>query len=410
MNLSVKLYQDTRRIKADRTYPIVIRVVLNRKTIDFQSGHSLSSTEWNKKSKSITKKYKGNRTRLTNLLEQKKTDISNTILSIIEEEKITEPITAKKVKQLIQDHGKLVMTFDYIKSLIQSKTKLQKIGTAKYYEQILRSIKTYHCETLKSELDFPLKHIDYSWLQSYDEWYLSRNKKKNSVNGLAVYMRGIRAVINFARKEKLLEKDHDPFFYYSIKKKTTQKRVIKKEDLQKLKEIEVKSGWEQRAKDYFFASYALWGISFIDLAFLRLANIHDGRINYVRAKTGKEYSIGINEQLQKILQKYTEGKKEDEFVFGIIKSHESKEAQYRSAKNALKRFNKALSSLCKRADIQKISSYWSRHTFATNLKYQDVPTAIIKEMLGHESEKTTETYLASFKNETLDEYNKKVEI
>jgi len=410
MNLSVKLYQDTRRIKTDQTYPIVIRVVLNRKTIDFQSGHSLSSTEWNQKSRSITKKYKGNRTRLTNLLEQKKTDISNTLLSMIEDEKVTEPISAKKVKQLIQDYGKLVLTFDFITTLIQSKNKLQKIGTAKYYEQILRSIKTYHKEVLKSELDFPLKHIDYSWLKSYEDWYLERNTKKNSINGLAVYMRGIRAVINSARKEKLLEKDHDPFFYYSIKKKATKKRVIKKNDLEKLKLVTPETVWEERAKDYFFASYFLWGISFIDLAFLKVENIENGRMKYIRAKTGRDYSIGINEQLNTLIEKYSKDKDEEDFIFDIIQNGETKEAQYRSAKNALKRFNKALRSLCEKAEIEKISSYWARHTFATNLKNQEVPTAVIKEMLGHASEKTTQTYLASFADETLDEYSKKVEI
>lgn len=410
MNLSVKLYQDTRRIKVDQTFPIVIRVVLNRKTIDFQSGHSLMSSEWDKKSRSITKRYKGNRTRLTNLLEQKKTDISNTLLSMIEEGKVTDPISAKKVKQLIQDQGKLVLAFEYINSLIQSKYKLQKIGTAKYYEQILRSIKTYHKESLKSEQDFPLRYIDYSWLKFYETWYLKRNTNKNSINGLAVYMRGIRAVINSARKEKLLEKEHDPFFYYSIKKKDTKKRVIKKEDLEKLKAVTPETVWEERAKDYFFASYHLWGISFIDLAFLKVENIENGRINYIRAKTGRDYSIGINDSLYAIIEKYSKDKNEKDFIFEIIKTGESKEAQYRSAKNALKRFNKALRSLCEKARIEKISSYWARHTFATNLKNEEVPTAVIKEMLGHASEKTTQTYLASFKNETLDEYSKKVEI
>jgi len=408
MNLSIKLHQDTRRAKADKTFPIVIRVVLNRKTIDFQSGYSLLPQEWNQSNKLVNKKYQGNRTRLTNILNQKKTDISNTLLSLIEEEKLIEPFTSKKVKQLVLNHGKLVMVFAHIKSIIAKKQNLQKIGTAKYYEQILRSIKTYHKEVGKSELDFPLKLIDYAWLKEYEAWYLKRNSESKSINGLAVYMRGIRAVINSARKEKLLDKDHDPFFYYSIKKKATKKRVIKKEDLEKLKTVTPERDWEVRAKDFFFASYYLWGISFIDLAFLRLSNIENGRIKYIRAKTGREYSIGINDELDRLIKKYSNGKRDNDFIFDIIKSGETREAQYQSAKNALKRFNKALSSLCVKAGIEKISSYWARHTFATNLKNQDVPTAVIKEMLGHASEKTTQTYLASFADETLDEYSKKV--
>jgi integrase/recombinase XerD len=55
---------------------------------------------------------------------------------------------------------------------------------------------------------------------------------------------------------------------------------------------------------------------------------------------------------------------------------------------------------------QKLISYVSRHSFATNAIIQKIPvTAAISTMLGHPSLKTTEIYLKSLPTEMLDEYN-----
>ena len=40
--------------------------------------------------------------------------------------------------------------------------------------------------------------------------------------------------------------------------------------------------------------------------------------------------------------------------------------------------------------------YISRHSWATNAKYQGIPIEMISESLGHKSIKTTQTYLKGF--------------
>jgi len=52
-----------------------------------------------------------------------------------------------------------------------------------------------------------------------------------------------------------------------------------------------------------------------------------------------------------------------------------------------------------------ISTYVSRHSWATIAKRAGIPTAIISEGMGHDSEKTTQIYLDSFENEVLDNAN-----
>ena len=49
-----------------------------------------------------------------------------------------------------------------------------------------------------------------------------------------------------------------------------------------------------------------------------------------------------------------------------------------------------------------LTTYVSRHSFATVLKREGVSTSIICESLGHSSEKVTQIYLDSFENSQID--------
>lgn len=55
-----------------------------------------------------------------------------------------------------------------------------------------------------------------------------------------------------------------------------------------------------------------------------------------------------------------------------------------------------------------MTSYVSRHSFATQAMLQDVPLLAISAMLGHNRLTTTQIYLKSLPSEELDDYNKKL--
>jgi integrase/recombinase XerD len=55
---------------------------------------------------------------------------------------------------------------------------------------------------------------------------------------------------------------------------------------------------------------------------------------------------------------------------------------------------------------QRLSSYVSRHSFATQAMLQDVPLQAISAMLGHNRLSTTQIYLKTLPNEILDNYNR----
>jgi site-specific recombinase XerD len=73
------------------------------------------------------------------------------------------------------------------------------------------------------------------------------------------------------------------------------------------------------------------------------------------------------------------------------------------SKYSIKYTNDALKQIAKKVGYEgKVTSYMARHTFATNLRNLDISTAKIQNMLGHSTEKTTQGYLDSFKNNELD--------
>jgi len=55
-----------------------------------------------------------------------------------------------------------------------------------------------------------------------------------------------------------------------------------------------------------------------------------------------------------------------------------------------------------------VTSYVSRHSFATQAMLQDVPLLAISALLGHNRLTTTQIYLKSLPSEVLDDYNKKL--
>ena len=76
---------------------------------------------------------------------------------------------------------------------------------------------------------------------------------------------------------------------------------------------------------------------------------------------------------------------------------------------ALNRYNKSLKKLAQLANIEEsLTSYVSRHSFASIANNMEIPVTAISEMLGHERLSTTQVYLAGFKKEAIDQYAEKI--
>ena len=77
--------------------------------------------------------------------------------------------------------------------------------------------------------------------------------------------------------------------------------------------------------------------------------------------------------------------------------------------NALYRINRQLRIIGEEVGLnQPLTMYCARHSWASIAREEGIPLSVISEGMGHDSEKTTQIYLASIKTEVIDKANRKI--
>tara|TARA_R110000868_G_scaffold1836_1_gene14456 strand:+ start:92 stop:907 length:816 start_codon:yes stop_codon:yes gene_type:complete len=255
--------------------------------------------------------------------------------------------------------------------------------------------------------DIKFNEVNYGFQIRFEKFHLK--KEGNNLNGLAAYLRTIRAIYNKGIKDGCIEKEAYPFAKYKIKTTPTRKRAIDISYIQKILLLDLNKEHELfHTRNYFLISFMLFGMTFMDMAFLKLDDIKNGRVIYQRKKTSKNYNIKIPDKLNEILDFYLEGKNQHEFIFPII-LRDKPEHQYQNVIRKRKIYNDKLKTIAIICGIeQSLTSYVSRHSFATNAMLQNIPIQAISTMLGHSKINTTQIYLKSLPTKILDDYNLKI--
>lgn len=98
-------------------------------------------------------------------------------------------------------------------------------------------------------------------------------------------------------------------------------------------------------------------------------------------------------------------REESSFLFPILHT-EDEELSYKQYQTGLRYYNKQLKKLASLLgeDIV-LTSYTSRHTWASTARKHNVPVAVISDGMGHTSEKTTLIYLSSIDTSVIDRAN-----
>ncbi len=403
MNTLIALMLDKRRMKKDGKYPIIFRLTHNRKTTSIATGFSILEIYWDERKKEVKHNYKEvESVRLLNhLLLKEKARVSNLINKLYEKGDL-HYISLQQVKQHIVRKTNYDSFLEYGTYLADELKSVRRFGTARSYECTVKILKTF---VKQSDLKF--NEVNYSFLKKFEKFHLA--KENNNLNGLAAYMRTIRAIYNKGIKDGTIEKEAYPFAEYKIKTTPTKKRALDISYIKKIMELNVPTEDKLfHARNYFLISYMLYGIPFMDMAFLKLSNIKNGRIVYQRKKTSKSYDIKISEQLYQILIFYLRDKSKQDYIFPIIQ-REKPEQQYADVIRKRKIYNKKLKNIAVLCEIdQCLTSYVPRHSFATNAMLNNIPIQAISSMLGHSKLNTTQIYLKSLPNVMLDEYNERL--
>ncbi len=286
--------------------------------------------------------------------------------------------------------------FAFMRQQIESLYNVNRLGTARNYEKALCSFSAF----LQGE-DIHFSMITEKLIESYNAWLIRRGIVRNSIS---FYMRILRAVFNKAVRQHLTESAH-PFqdVYTGIDR--TRKRAISESTITQLYRLDLQSNPTLAlARDIFIFSYCTRGMAFVDIAYLKKSNIQDGTICYSRRKTGQPLCIKIEENIREIIEKYSSEKREH--IFPIIFSDDTQKA-YKQYRHELNNHNRRLKELSTMLPTDcRLTSYTSRHSWATVARNHNVPISVISAGLGHTSEQTTQIYLTMLENSVIDEANK----
>jgi integrase len=405
MVLTTKILLNKTRRKNDGTYALDIRLTYTRKVIYFPTGISLREKDWDVKNQIIksSSNISNNITRLNNLIGKKKSRIYDVVAQLEDDRKINQ-MSMLDIKKLITSdkNDDKMDVLQFIQSIIDELIRARKKGNAIVYRNLKKKLEKFHG---KKTLSF--QEINYAFLRRLEAAHFANDYGRG---GLSVYMRTLRAVYNRAIRSGYAVSSLYPFEDYKIKNGDPNRRSLTEKEFEILKSKKLKKRSAlYEARKLFLASFYMRGMNWMDMCLLKMKNIEGDfdRIQYVRSKTKKRFSIKINDKLKEILFSYHKGNEsEEEFLFPVLRSEEPVNKHYETIKNKRKRLNKRLKDIAELCEIDPFTIYAARHTYATMGKRKGVPTAVIQESLGHKTEAITQTYLDSFDNKIIDDYDK----
>ena len=220
------------------------------------------------------------------------------------------------------------------------------------------------------------------------------------MNSISFYMRIIRAVYHRAVNQGICE-DRKPFTHVFTGSQTTVKRALSLEELRRIKRLRLSDDDERFARDLFLFSFYTRGMSFVDLAYLRKEDVHDGMMAYTRHKTGHMLSMRWEEAMQRIVNRHPSATR---YLLPIIHTiGHCERSQYRLMQGHVNRQLKTIA--CKAGIRQNLTMYCARHSWATIAREHKIPVSVISHAMGHTNETTTEVYLKSIDSAVIDRCN-----
>lgn len=294
---------------------------------------------------------------------------------------------------LTKDNGFLSFLRNYIVHLAKAgrRSAVDKMKSA------LNSFIRFHGDD-----EVPFDNINSDMMEIYEGWLKRQGVCMNTVS---FYMRTLRIAYNIA-VERGLTMQQNPFKYVYTGIDTTVKRAVPLKTIRQIRNLDLSlQPQKDFARDLFLFSFYTRGMSFVDMAYLKKKDLQNGILIYRRHKTNQQFTIKWEKPMQEIINKYdTSG---SPYLLPIIKNNGKDERlQYQ---NAMHRMNKQLKAIGSDIGLAiPLTSYVARHGWASIAHSTNIPTAIISEALGHNSEKTTRIYLATLDTSAVDKANRQI--
>lgn len=345
-----ELRLDTRRALKDGSYPVQIKVGYGT-NLYLSTGIYLRLTEWNPKKRLCM----GKGARLKNkILAKRLLKINLRVLELMDNEQFSR-ISRVQLKQMLTDFTLKTPTvglpnvgeyFDKVISLKSGKTKIS-------YEQTRKQLERYWGDL--NVLSF--EAVDYKFFEGWRQKMCGYKR-----NTIVRRMKDLKAVLRYAY-ENGVEVNSAYHRVDTRAEKDTPLRTLPVEIIRKLMNLELE-GNNKIYRDAFVLSFLLIGINPVDMKKLTRDSVVNGRIQYKRSKTGKNYSIRIEPEAQVIINRYPGNAH-------LLNFSEKFRCFDQNCNNFLGKFQKG------------VTLYWARYSWANYAVDLDIPKDTISEALGH---------------------------
>lgn len=305
---------------------------------------------------------------------------------------------ADTVVKEFQNKSSEITLFNRMQNTISKLWKQGQYRTSETYTATLNSFREF-----RNGKDLYFEEMDSDLLLSY-EYYLKA--KSLSPNTISFYMKRLRAVYNKAVDDGFAE-NKNPFKRVITSSEKTVKRAIPVKYIRKLKDLDLSHSVSKSfARDMFLFSFYTRGMSFVDMAYLQKKDLKGKVLTYRRKKTGQLLSVRWEPCMQEIVDRYSSPGMSP-YLLAIINNLDGDiRKQYRNVQSLINRNLKAIGDSIN--ITIPLTMYVARHSWASIARNEGIPVSVISEGMGHDSEKTTQIYLASLETQVIDKANRKI--
>ena len=391
MNVTANIVCYKSKTLSNGEHPLMIRVCKDGKKKYKSLGVSVNPKFWNFE-KNALKPNSPNYEYLSKIIADKASELSEEIVKLKSERK---DFTASTLIEENSQRVKPRTVNDLFREQIERLKDEGRRGYMLSVKQVYNSLLMFN-----KHLDILFSDIDIPFLRRYETWL---RKQELAENTIGIRFRTLRAVYNLAIELNLVKAENYPFKKYKVShlQEETVKRSLSKQDIERILAYKSANRYMRFPIDIFAFTYYCGGINFIDVANLTQANIVEDKLIYKRHKTGKLIKIPLQSQAIELIKKYHS--KESPYLFPILSNfHETEIQKANRIHKVITKINKRLKEIGEELNLPiPLTTYVARHSQATVMKKAGVPTAVIREIMGHSSERITQIYLDSFDNEQI---------
>lgn len=395
------LYLDLRAVKDGSPGPIKVRVFHKGKAFMLPTSISVMADEWMDGVIIGHPRAK----QWNNFLKLRMLDIKSELIRLEVEGKLSSMTPEELKKKLLLLVGTVEADDtpnDLFWPIFQEYKDSQKnAGTKTIYTQTESRLKAFDLNIKKRTFN----DIDKAWLEKFDEFMAMTAPKRNARN---IHLRNIRTVFNYAINTKDLNISY-PFRAFKIVAESTASRALTIDQIRLLRSYPIEEPHLAKYRDIFMLMTYLRGINAADLFSAKKSDVINGRLEYKRKKTNTFYSVKIEPEAQTIIDKYS-GK---DYLLDICDTWSNPTDYLRKMDKGLKKIGpmerKGKGGKKVYAGIlPQLSSYYSRHTFASLGIELHIPIELISESLGHKIGSPTTAIYVHYIRQQVDDATRKI--